>query len=104
MTRFMHVIGKRGTKKEEPQRFKGSSTVEVLVDTPPGFSRGILGSTITACTSEVLHDVPERIGSGVPRPTVCMATLSGADLLSKYSLRRSRPGRGWCRIPGKSIP
>lgn len=36
---------------------------------PTDKSGGILGSTITA-SCEVLHDVPERIGSGVSRPTV----------------------------------
>lgn len=40
------------------------------VDTPHGESRGILGSTTTACPCEVLHGVPERIGLGVSRPTI----------------------------------
>lgn len=39
-------------------------------DTPHGESRGILGSTTTACPCEVLHGVPERIGLGVSRPTI----------------------------------
>ena len=41
-----------------------------IVDTPHGESRGILGSTTTACPCEVLHGVPERIGLGVSRPTI----------------------------------
>ena len=40
------------------------------IDTPHGESRGILGSTTTACPCEVLHGVPERIGLGVSRPTI----------------------------------
>ena len=39
------------------------------VDTPPAFSQGILDSTTAACTSEVLRNVPKRIGSGMPYPT-----------------------------------
>ena len=31
--------------------------------------QGILGSTTAACTSEVLRNVPKRIGSGMPYPT-----------------------------------
>lgn len=42
----------------------------VQIDTPHGESRGILGSTTTACPCEVLHGVPERIGLGVSRPTI----------------------------------
>ena len=51
-----HQIDANGFEKED-------------FDTPHGFSRWILGSTITAC-KQVLHDVPERIGSDVSRPTV----------------------------------
>ena len=41
-----------------------------LLTLPTAKAGGILGSTTTACTGEVLHGVPERIGSGVSRPTV----------------------------------
>ena len=44
--------------------------MSVNIDTPHGESRGILGSTTTACPCEVLHGVPERIGLGVSRPTI----------------------------------
>ena len=39
-------------------------------DTPHAFRRGILGS-LTVARKRVLHSLPERIGSGVSRPTVC---------------------------------
>mgnify|MGYP005919312317 CR=1 FL=1 len=56
---FGFAKGEKLTKAEEEQ-----------LDTPHGESRGILGSTTTACPCEVLHGVPERIGLGVSRPTI----------------------------------
>ena len=61
-------------------KYKAPQTLKkVCLDTPPGFSRGILGSATAACTSEVLHGVPERIGSGVSRPTTCIGLRQQAQ-------------------------
>jgi len=46
---------------------------------PPASAVGIHGSSTTACTSEVLHNVPERIGLGVSRPTTCIGLRQQAQ-------------------------
>lgn len=64
------VKGEKLTKAEEDHHRASLKAGISVVDTPHGESRGILGSTTTACPCEVLHGVPERIGLGVSRPTI----------------------------------